>query len=63
MPQLTCDCLKSHIFHMETHCVRELNRSYNFIASLVSPFTVVFGNYNFLNSFFFFLSNTFILKM
>lgn len=48
---------------METRCVRELNRSYIFITSLFSPFTVVLGNYNFLNSFFLLQSNTFILKM
>lgn len=65
VPTFTWYFMKSHIFHRETHCVWELNRSYNFITPLVSPFTVDFGNYNFLNSFFFFFSksNPSILKM
>lgn len=45
--------MKNHIFNMQTHYVRELNRSYNFITLVFAPFTVVLGNYNFLNSFFF----------
>lgn len=49
MPELVCGVRKATHF---AHCAGEFGRRYNFCTSLLFPFTVVLGNYNFFNLFF-----------